>query len=148
MSRYVTWTSFGSKPMRRTALAALLLVACTAPSGAPIANCDPSWFDVESRIEAGIDGDRITVPIDCFRQAGKSRIRVGFLMPAGPSCYVIGDVAVVESVDEVSVTIFLVRSDDPLAGACPEEQARVGTEFDLQAPVDGRTLLDGSRETD
>ena len=131
--------------MRRAALAALLLAACAAPSGAPITDCDASWLDVESRIEAGIDGERLTVPIDCFRQAAKSRIRVGFLMPAGPSCYELADVAVVESADEVSVTLVLVRNDDPLAGACPEQGARATTEFDLQAPVDGRTLLDGSR---
>jgi len=132
--------------MRRAALAALLLAACSAPSGAPIADCDRSWLEVEPRIEAaGIEGERLTVPIDCFRQAAKSRIRVGFLMPAGPDCYELADVVVVESADEVSVTLFLVRNDDPLAGACPEQGARAITEFDLQAPVDGRTLLDGSQ---
>ena len=131
--------------MRRAALAALLLAACAAPSGAPIAHCDPTWLDVESRIEVDIVGERRSVPIDCFRQAGRSRIRVGFQMPAGPSCYEIGEVAVVESAEEVSVTLFLVRDDNPLASACPERGARAGTEFDLQAPVDGRTLLDGSR---
>ncbi len=131
--------------MRRAALAALLLAACAAPSGAQIANCDPSWRDVESRIESDIAGERMTVPIECFRQAGKSRIRVGFLMPAGPSCYELADVIVVEGADQVSVTLFLVDNDDPLAGACPGEDLRAGTEFDLQAPVDGRSLLDGSR---
>jgi hypothetical protein len=140
------WTCTCSKRMRRATLAALLLAACAAPSGAPIADCDASWLDVEPRIESGVDGERVTVPIDCFRQAGRSRIRVGFTMPAGPSCYEIGDVAVVEGADEVSVTLFLVRDDDPLAGACPEQEARAITEFDLQAPVDGRILLDGSRQ--
>ena len=134
--------------MRRAALAALaalLVAACAAPSGGPIADCDGSWLDVESRIEADIDGERLTVPIECFRQAAKSRIRVGFLMPAGPSCYELADVVVVEGADEVSVTLALVHDDDPLAGACPEQEVRATTEFDLQAPVDGRTLLDGSR---
>lgn len=130
--------------MRRAAFAALLLAACAAPSGAPIADCDPSWLDVESRIEADLEGDRTNAPIDCFRQVGKSRIRLGFMMPAGPSCYELGDVVVVEGADEVSVTLVLVRNDDPLGGACPEQEVRATTEFDLQAPVAGRVLLDGS----
>lgn len=132
--------------MRRTGLAALLLAACAAPSGAPIADCDPSWLDVESRIESGLEGERTNVPIDCFRQVGKSRIRLGFMMPAGPSCYQLGDVVVVEGADEVSVTLSVVRNDDPLAGACPAEELRASTDFDLQAPVDGRTLLDGGSQ--
>jgi hypothetical protein len=131
--------------MRSAALAALLLAACAPPAGAPIADCDISWLNVESRIEADMDGERLAVPIDCFRQVGGSRIRVGFTMPAGPDCFKIGDVATVEGADEVSVTLVLVRNDDPLAGACPEEAMRATTEFDLQAPVDGRTLLDGSQ---
>jgi hypothetical protein len=130
--------------MRSAVLAALLLAACAAPAGAPIADCDISWLNVESRIEADMDGERLAVPIDCFRQVGGSRIRVGFTMPAGPDCFEIGEVATVEGADEVSVTLVLVRSDDPLAGACPEGEMRATTEFDLQAPVDGRTLLDGS----
>ena len=134
--------------MRRAALATLLLAACAAPSGVPIAECEPSWLDVESRIESDLEGERTTVPIDCFRQVGKSRIRAGFMMPAGPSCYELGDVVVVEGADQVSVTLVLVRNDDPLAGACPEQEVRATTEFDLQAPVEGRTLLDGSRQAD
>ena len=131
--------------MRRAALAALLLAACAAPSGAPVADCDISWLNVESRIEADVDGERLAVPIDCLRYLGRSRIRLGFTMPAGPDCYEIGDVATVEGPEEVSVTLVLVRDDDPAAGACPDEGERATTEIDLQAPVDGRTLLDGSR---
>jgi len=134
--------------MRRAALAALFLAACAAPSGAPIADCDISWLNVESRIEAAVEGERRSVPIDCFREIGRSRIRVGFTMPASPDCYEIGDVATVEGANAVAVTIFLVRNDDPLAGACPEQEVRATTEFDLQAPVDGRTLLDGSQGTE
>ena len=126
------------------ALVALVLAACAAPSGAPIADCDISWLNVESRIEADVDGEPLTVPIDCFRELGRSRIRIGFTMPAGPDCYEIGDVATVEGAEEVSVTLVLVRNDDLVAGACPDEEVRATTELDLQAPVDGRTLLDGS----
>ena len=131
--------------MRRAALAALLLAACAVPSGAPIADCDISWLNVESRIEADVDGEQLTVPIDCLRDLGRTRIRLGFTMPAGPDCYEIGDVATVEGAEEVSVTLVLVRNDDPAAGACPDEGKRATTEIDLQAPIDGRTLLDGSR---
>lgn len=132
--------------MRRAALAALLLTACAAPAGAPVeAECDASWRFVESHILAERDGERQTVPIECIRQAGLRRIRIGFLMPAGPDCFGLTGIDVVESGDAVSVTLVVARDEDPLAGACPGEPLRAATEIELQAPVADRALLDGSK---
>ena len=131
--------------MRRAALAALLLAGCAAPTGAPVAECDASWRFIESHILVELDGEPRTVPIECIRQAGLRRIRIGFMMPAGPDCFGISAIDVVESGDAVSVTLVLARNDDPLAGACPPGELRAATEIELQAPVADRALLDGSQ---
>jgi hypothetical protein len=123
MSRCATWISIASRPMRRAALAALLLAACAAPAGAPVeAECDTSWRFVESHILVELDAgaERQTVAIECFRQAGKRRLRMGFMMPPGPTCYELTGIPVVESGEAVSVTLVVAPDDDPLAGACPE----------------------------
>jgi len=133
--------------MRRAALAALLLAACAAPAGAPLeAECDAEWRFVESHILVELEGEPQTVPIECYRRAGLRRIRLGFLMPPGPGCYGLTEIDVVESGEAVSVTLVLSPNDDPLAGACPAEPARAATEIELQAPVEERVLLDGSRD--
>jgi hypothetical protein len=135
--------------MRRAALAALgalLLAACAAPAGAPVAvECDATWRFVESHIRVELDAESQTVGIECFRQAGRRRLRLGFMMPPGPGCYGLTGIEVVESGEAVSVTLSVAPNDDPLAGACPEEPMRAATEIELQAPVANRELLDASR---
>ena len=132
--------------MRRAALAALLLTACAAPAGAPVAECDASWRFIDSHILLELEGEPQTVPIECIRQAGLRRLRIGFMMPAGPDCFGVSAIDVVESGDAVSVTLTVAPSDDPLAGVCPPEELRAATEIELQAPVADRALLDGSRD--
>jgi len=132
--------------MRRAALAALLLTACAAPAGAPVeVECDASWRFIESHILMELDGERQTVPIECIRRNGLRRIRIGFMMPPGPSCFGLAGIEVVESGDAVSITLVVARNDDPLAGACANEPTRAATEIELQAPVADRSILDGSR---
>ncbi|HEX2884735.1 MAG TPA: hypothetical protein VHQ42_09190 [Candidatus Limnocylindria bacterium] len=82
--------------------------------------------------------------LDCMRQVDDRRVRMGFTLPAGPDCWELSDYRLVESAAAVSITLFIARSDDPAAGACAPERRVVATEIDLQAPVDDRTLLDGS----
>jgi len=125
---------------------ALLLAGCTAPTGAPVeVECDASWRFIESHVVAEINGERTTVPIECIRRAGERRVRIGFMKPPGPSCYGLTGIEVVESGEAVSITLVVARSDDPQAGACPDEAVRASTEIELQAPVADRLLLDGSR---
>jgi hypothetical protein len=131
--------------MRSALVLLLLLSACAAPTGEAAADCDASWRDVESVIVQPQAGATQTVPIECIRRIDQRRVRIGFDMPAGPACYVLSAVAVAEAADAVSFTLRVAANDDPAAGACPEEAARTATEIDLQAPVDERRLLDGSR---
>lgn len=130
--------------MRRSLLVALLLAACVAPSGGPVDACDAGWGDVESRTVTPGGADPRAVPIECLLKVDDRRLRIGFLMPAGPSCYRLSAVEVVEGADAVSITLIASRDDNPAAGACPEEALRTTTEIDLAAPVADRLLLDGS----
>ena len=133
--------------MRRAVLAALLLAGCATPVGAPVPECDASWRVVDSLIlEGESGGEPMTVPIDCIRRAALRRIRVGFTMPPGPDCFTLRSIEVVESGDAVSVSLVVARRDDPFAVACPEQGQRAATEIELQAPVEERALLDGSRQ--
>ena len=84
------------------------------------------------------------LPIDCIQEIANRRLRLGFVLPAGPSCHVLGRVELTESADAVSITLFGTVNEDPNAGACPEEPQMVVTEIDLASPVDDRRLLDGS----
>ena len=93
------------------------------------------------------DASAQPIPIRCMEQIDARRLRIGFDLPAGPTCRVLDEVRVVEGADAVSVGLFLAATDDPAAGACPDEPMRAATEIDLQAPVAGRTLLDGFAES-
>ena len=130
----------------RSALALLLVIAgCTTPVGTSVDDCGASWRDVESLIVVpGGTGERPVV-IECMRQVDDRRIRIGFTLPGGPDCWRLSRYELVESADAASVALFIARSDDPAAGACAPGDRRVATEIDLQAPVEGRELLDGSR---
>ena len=130
--------------VRAVFLIVLALSACASPAGGEVEECDGSWRAVESRIVIpGGDGG-VPVPIECMRQIDERRVRIGFFMPAGPTCYRIGAIEVVEGAGAVSITVFASPDDDPAAGACPEEEVRTATEIDLQAAIDDRVLLDGA----
>jgi hypothetical protein len=130
--------------MRRAAIGVLLIAACAAPVGADRSGCGPEWLDVEPVVTSPRGGDERPVPIDCMHQIANRRLRVGFALPAGPSCHLLHRVELIESADAVSITLFATVDDDPAAGACPDEPRRVVTEIDLAAPIGDRTLLDGS----
>lgn len=130
--------------MRRAAIAALLLAACAVPVGADRSGCGPEWLDVDPVVTSAHGADESPLPIDCMHQIANRRVRVGFTLPAGPSCHLLRRVELVESADAVSITLIGAIDDDPAAGACPKEPRRVTTEIDLAAPIGDRTLLDGS----
>lgn len=130
--------------MRSAALVALLLAACATPTGAAVPDCDGSWREVESVIVAPSAREARVVSIECMRRIDQNRVRIGFEMPPGPTCFTLAAVDVVEASDAVSFTISVAPDDDPTAGACPEQATRHATEVDLQAPVADRQLLDGS----
>lgn len=130
--------------MRSAFVVALLLAACAAPTGDAVEVCDGSWREVESVIVAPGGGDTVPVPIECMRAIDERRVRIGFQMPAGPSCYRLNAIEVVEGADAVSITLLASADDNPAVGACPEEEVRTATEIDLQAAVEDRVLLDGA----
>ena len=131
--------------MSRLVGLALVLAACAAPTGSAVEECDGTWRDVESVIVIPGVGRDGPIEIECMRQVDDNRVRIGFSMPAGPSCDRLGAVEIVESADAVSITLIATIDENPAAGACAEEPTRTVTEIDLQAPVDDRILLDGSR---
>lgn len=135
-----------SREMRSVLLAAVLLTACAGPAGVEPDECDASWREVESVVlEPARDGEALVpVPVSCMRRIDDRRVRIGFLMPAGPTCYRLAAVEVVEGAHAASIALFAAADDDPSAGACPDDPPRTATEIDLQAPVEHRRLLDGN----
>ena len=125
-------------------LLATVVTACVVPAGAEVDTCGAEWRGIEAVIVQRGDAALEPVSADCIRQVDERRIRIGFTMPGGPSCYRLADYAVEESADAVSVALFVARVDDPAAGACAPEPRQVTTEIDLQAPVADRTLLDAN----
>ena len=136
-----------SGQMRRAGLAALMLLAgCASPAGSERHGCNAEWLDAPS-VATQVGGvEERPLAIDCIEQIANRRLRIGFRLPAGPSCHVLSRVKLLESADAVSVTVIGAVHDDPNAGACPDEPQMVVTEVDLAAPVGDRRLLDGSPE--
>jgi hypothetical protein len=131
--------------MRRAAVAVLvLLTACASPSGVAVEECNTSWRGIDARIVSDGTGEPRTAPIACMLGIDERRISIGFEMPPGPDCYELAGIELDESADAVAVTLTVGVASD-VGGSCPDEPVRVVTEVDLQAPVDDRTLLDGSR---
>ena len=132
--------------MRRavTAVLALALAACASPAGTERSGCGPEWLDVPSVLTEPDGTDGGPIAIECMQQIRNRRVRIGFTLPPGPSCHQLARVELVESADAVAITLIGGVNDDPAAGACPEEPRPAATEVDLAAPLDERTLLDGS----
>lgn len=130
--------------MRRAALLALLLAACSTPTGVAVDECNTSWRGLDPRIVTGGAGEGQSVPIACMRRIDERRISIGFEMPPGPDCFELAAIELEESADAAAVTLVVSPIDD-VGGSCPEEPVRTVTEVDLQSPVGDRTLLDGSR---
>ena len=124
--------------------ALLFLAACAMPNGVAVEECNTSWRGIDPLIATGATADQQTIPISCMRTVDEKRISIGIEMPPGPDCYELASIGLVESADAVSVTLFVSVIDD-IGGSCPPEPVRFVTEVDLQSPVGGRTLLDGSR---
>ena len=131
--------------MHRAAIAVLVLLsACAAPAGEQRGECGAAWLDVEAAVATPRGVDERAVAFDCIDEIADRRVRVGFTLPAGPSCHLLHRVELVESADAASITLFAAVDDDPAAGACPEEPRTAVTEIDLAAPIGDRILLDGS----
>lgn len=131
--------------MRRACLGALpLLAGCASPTGATRNGCNADWLEAPSVAAQAGGVQEQTLPVECIEQIANRRLRIGFSLPAGPTCHLLSGVELLESADAVSITLIGAVNDDPNAGACPEEAEMVVTEVDLAAPVDDRRLLDGS----
>ena len=130
-------------PIRRAALAALMLTACATPSGATVDECNTSWRGLDPQIVTVPEGETQSIPIACISPVDDRRVSIGFELPSGPECYALAGVELEESAAAAAVTLTVSPVDR--GGACPEEPVRTVTEVDLQSPVGDRTLLDGSR---
>lgn len=127
-------------------LAVLLLASCARPTGAERRGCGADWLDVRP-VAAHSRGEReAPLPIACIEQLAPRRVRIGFLLPAGPDCHLLERVELVESADAASLTLIGAVDTSPSAGACPDEPRQVVTEVDLAAPIGDRALLDGSAD--
>jgi len=126
----------------------VVLTACVTPSGEDRSGCGAEWRGLEAVAAAARGVDEQPLPIECMHQIANRRVRIGLILPGGPSCHLLGRVELVESADAISITLFSAVDDDPAAGACPEEPRQVVTEIDVAAPVDDRALLDGSRRSE
>ena len=130
--------------MRRALLILLAVAACAVPSGEEPLICDAQWLEIDAVIVRDAGVEERTVPVDCYRRVAARRVRLGFTLPPGPTCWHLSRVDLVESADAAEITLRVARHDEPAAGACPEEPTRVVTELDLQAPIGDRRILDGS----
>jgi hypothetical protein len=130
--------------VRSALLVALILAGCANVSGTPAETCDGTWRGVESIVAIPDDAEARPLPVTCIRQIDDKRIRIGFSMPPGPTCYVLDAVQVAESADSVSVRLMIRPNGDPAAGACADRPGRTTTEIDLQAPIADRQLLDAA----
>ena len=130
--------------MRRGLVAALLLAACATPVGTERSGCGAEWQDVQAVAAMPRGTAEQPLRIECIQQIANRRLRIGFMLPAGPSCHLLRRVELVESADAISITLLGALDDDPNAGACPDEERMAVTEIDVAAPVDDRALLDGS----
>lgn len=133
--------------MRRVAAAAIglsvALIACASPTGAERSGCGPDWLDIPMLVTEPGGIDERPIPIECVHQVSNRRVRIGYLVPAGPECHQLVRVDLVESADAVEITLVGAVNDAPGAGSCPEEARPAVTEVDLAAPVGDRALLDG-----
>jgi len=128
---------------RIVAAALLVLAGCASPVGTERPACAAEWLEVTTVVaEAGGVREEV-VAIECIEPIGPHRVRVGFVLPPGPDCFVLQRVELRESADAISITLIRAVNDDPNAGACPEEARMAMTEIDLASPVDDRALLDG-----
>jgi hypothetical protein len=132
--------------MRRALVAVTLLAACSMPTGAERPGCGPDWRDATVVVTQPGEANEQPIPIECMHDIGVRRIRVGFTLPPGPDCHHLGRVELTESADAVGIILIGAVSDDPVAGACPDEPTLAVTEVDLAAPIDDRVLLDGSSQ--
>ena len=126
-------------------MALVLVTACGGGTGVEPSGCGPDWIDAEVVVTEAGGTEEQPIPIECMHQVANRRIRVGFILPAGPECHQLARVELSESTTSVVVTLIGAVSDDPAAGACPTDARMVVSEIDLAAPLDHRALLDGSR---
>ncbi|MDQ3688517.1 MAG: hypothetical protein M3406_00490 [Chloroflexota bacterium] len=132
--------------MPRAPLALLFfLAACATPAGEERRGCNAEWLDASPLAATGGGGvEKSPLRIECIEEIQNRRLRLGFILPAGPDCHVLDRVEVAESAESVSISLIGAVDDDPNAGACPDASRMVITELDLAAPVDDRLVLDGS----
>jgi|SRR5919108_1344799 hypothetical protein len=152
-------------PIRRTTsrrgtasagLGILILAGCIGPGGAEVPHCDdpPLEPSPSPRALAAEPGgtDPAVVPIDCWRpvtaglprdEQESERIELQFTLPEGGTCYRLERVDLSESGEAIGVTLTISREPDPTR--CDDTPTHAVTGVDLQAPIAGRRLLDGSR---
>ena len=118
------------------------LAGCAAPVvGTPIELCDDRWEALLAADPQAMTNQPQTIPIECYTVTGTSRLELGFLMPAGPDCFGVELVEVIESSEAVSLELRVGGVADRL-GACPREEIPWSVLVELNAPVGDRQILD------
>lgn len=120
---------------------ALGLAGCMSPQGTPVPPCAGDFEPVFQATPRAMTDRPESIPVECYRITGNARIEVGFVMPRGPQCFAVESVEVVESADAVSVELRVGGIIDPL-GACPEQELLWSVLVELNAPIEGREVLD------
>jgi hypothetical protein len=124
------------------ALAVSPIVSACGLSGAVVPGCEGGWTErsvVIARVgDAG--EEQMPIAVECWRNAGRERIEVWFTEPAGADCWQLSRLDMRESADAVSITLLAA----PRAACAAGDTAR-RTQVDLQAPIEDRSVLDGSR---
>jgi hypothetical protein len=130
------------------AVLAALAAGCGGPQGAPVPECPPAaMIGLESVAADPVDGAEEMIPINCWRLERGGRLRrvaVVFTLPgaAGDAgCQRLARVGLVESAEAVAITLSVARVSAP----CPSAPEQRVTTVELQAPLDGRRVLDGGR---
>lgn len=127
--------------VRALTMAALLLAGCATPQGTPVPECAGDWEPVFQATPRAMTDRPRSIPVECYRVTGRSRIEVGFVMPPGPECFAVESVEVIESPEAVSLELRVGGIIDPL-GACPEQELPWSVLVELNSPIEGREVLD------
>jgi len=120
---------------------AFALAGCVTPQGTPVPLCADDFEPVFQATPRAMTDRPESIPVECYRVTGNSRIEVGFIMPPGPQCFAVESVEVVESSDAVSLELRVGGIIDPL-GACPERELPWSVLVELNGSVEGRQVLD------
>jgi hypothetical protein len=118
------------------------MVSACGVTGVAVPECGRPPAE-RSIVMAGVGdagGAEMPIAVECWRRVGAERVEVWFTEPDGADCWQLSRVDLRESADAVSITLLASPRAACAAGADAQR-----TQVDLQAPIEDRAVLDGSR---